>query len=257
MKITVLGCGTSTGVPLPNCDCHVCTSTDPKDVRFKTSSLITTDDGYNILIDATPDFRHQALRERIKRIDAVILTHPHSDHVLGLDDLRPYFFKNNNVPIPLYTNESTFKEISRVFNYVFEPQPNYLGGGVVKFNPHIIKAYTPFNLLGLEILPVSGMHGRMEVYGFRFGNFGYLTDVNIVPTETIDALKGISTLFLDGLRKEKTPSHQSFEEAIDVAKAINAEKTYLVHMSHNTSYQESKKLLPKNIEFAYDGLVVR
>jgi phosphoribosyl 1,2-cyclic phosphate phosphodiesterase len=223
MQALILGCGTSTGVPLPGCRCDVCRSKDPKNHRDRTSALVTLDNGRNILIDVSTDFRHQALRFDIPKIDAVLYTHAHADHILGTDDLRCYNFIQRE-RIPCYGTSVTLKHIRECFSYIFNPDPHWEGGLLAQLSHHEIDGITPFELFGQEIEPFELVHGRTVVTGFKFGPFAYATDCKTLPEATKQLLKGIPYLILDGLRYEPHPSHLSIDESIAIAQELKAEK---------------------------------
>ncbi|MBX7139005.1 MAG: MBL fold metallo-hydrolase [Oligoflexia bacterium] len=255
MILKILGCGTSTGVPIPGCDCAVCSSPDPKNHRNRTSALIKLDSGDNILIDASTDLRQQALRWNVRRINAMLLTHAHADHILGMDDLRCFNF-TLRAPIPCYGLADSLQDVRRVFSYVFDPDPNYEGGMLPQITLNPIEAYRPITILGTEILPFELRHGRMTVLGFRCGNIAYATDCKTIPERSITALKGVRFLVLDGLRYEQHRTHLTIDEAIEIAGKIGAEKTYLTHMTHSVDYSETMAKLPPHVELAYDGLEI-
>ena len=249
LQLIVLGSGTSTGVPVLGCNCRVCRSEDPRDKRTRTSLLIQHQ-GKNILIDATPDFRLQALRERIERLDAIVLTHAHADHILGLDDVRPFNYWQAG-PIPLYASEATFAVVRRVFGYVFDERPHQSS------SPELVPRFfneEPFQVFELELQPVPLEHGDTEVHGFRFGPVAYLTDHNRIPAASLEKLRGVKVLFLDALRRKPHPTHSHLEQSLRYAKQIGAEQTFFVHMSHDLAHAETEASLPPNVHLAYDSL---
>ncbi len=254
MKITLLGTGTSTGIPVVGCSCRVCLSEDPRDNRLRCSCFIEVN-GLNILIDAGPDFRAQALRAGLHRVDAVLITHHHFDHVVGLDDLRPFFF-SNQMAIPCYAHLDTAEILRQMFWYIFE-DGSY--PGVAKLELEIVKI--PFNvysredpMLTVEVCPIEVFHGKVPVLGFRIGDFAYLTDTNHIPEDSLQLLKGLDVLVLDGLRHEPHRSHFTIAEAIEMAKEIDAKQTYLTHITHSILYEEENAKLPEGVELGYDGL---
>lgn len=256
MEVLVLGSGTSTGVPLPGCACEVCTSSDPKDYRNRTSILIQTDHGKNILIDTSPDLRQQALTFKIRKIDAVIYTHSHADHILGLEDLRPFNFVHRN-SIPIYATENTTSGLKRCFDYIFNPDPDYEGGLLAQVSLTTITEKDAFVVEGVKVQPIPLYHGKMLVLGFRIGNFAYCTDCNQIPESSIEALKGVDTLIIDALRFNKHGKHGThftIEESIEEIKKINPKQAYLTHMTHLISHSRDSALLPAGVAFAYDGL---
>lgn len=253
--LTILGSGTSTGVPIPGCQCSVCTSSNPKNKRLRTSALLSLNTQCNILIDTTTDFRAQALRADIRHVQAVLFTHAHADHILGIDDLRAFNFIQRSA-IPCYGSTRTLLEIKKLFSYVFNPDPDYIGGGIPRLELHEIDELQEFIINGFRITPFPMLHGRLPVTGYRIGDCAYATDVKTIPESSLDKLRGLKTLFLDGLRMEDHPAHLTIPEAISLAQKIKAEKTYLIHMTHTVNFEEINQDLPEGIELAYDGLVV-
>jgi phosphoribosyl 1,2-cyclic phosphate phosphodiesterase len=255
--IKILGCGTSTGVPVPGCKCSVCTSNDPKNSRLRTSALISLETGENILIDAGVDLRQQALKYNISKIDAVLYTHSHSDHIFGTDDLRCFNFTRNGEPIPCYAEDFTIKEIKRVFNYLFISEPTYEGGFLARLNLNQIQVNTPFNLFGITIIPFRLMHGKNLVTGYKIGNLSYATDCNSIPEESTNIIKNNNEyFFLDGLRHKPHGTHFTISDAITASRKLNSKFTYFVHMTHDIDYESETKLLPDNFFYSYDGLEV-
>lgn len=251
-RLLFLGTGTSTGVPLVGCGCATCTSGDPRDVRTRTSVLVGLPGGH-LLIDTTPDLRSQLLRERIGRVDAVLYTHDHVDHVYGLDDLRPLCFATGR-PVPLYCQERVENRIRKAFDYAFASGPP-LGGGVPKVAFERI-ATGPFELLGATVTPLPLRHGVFDVLGFRFGNVAYCTDTNFIPDETWPLLEGLDVLVLDCLRASRHPTHFCIDEALAAAARTGAKRTLLVHMAHDVRHAALAPALPAGVELAVDGLEV-
>lgn len=254
MRITLLGTGTSTGVPVIGCTCPVCTSADPRDKRLRTSAWIEAE-GLSVVIDTGPDFRAQALRAGISRLDAVLFTHAHFDHVAGLDDVRPFLYRNATY-IPCYADPETSRALHRVYPYAF-------GGssypGVPQLSLHPIQG--PFTLRSrygepgvMQVTPLPALHGKLPVLGFRMGKLAYLTDVSYLPESTLHALHGLDVLVLDALRHEPHPAHFTLEEAVRVAQQIGAKTTVFVHMTHTVSHTETQ--LPDGIFLGYDGLTL-
>lgn len=256
MKLTILGCGTSTGVPIPGCTCEVCTSGDPKNERMRTSALITTDSGENILIDASPDLHQQALRFKINRLEAVLYTHAHADHILGTDDLRVYNF-SRNAPLPCYGDSETLTQLKDFFRYIFEPNPNYEGGLLAKLELNEIEPYSTFSVAEIPITPFALSHGSSPVTGYKFGDIAYATDCNYLPPETEELLRNVPVLILDGLRYKAHKTHFTIDQAVAKAQELGAKRTYLIHMTHDVDYHSVNKALPAGIELAYDGLEIK
>lgn len=254
MKLTILGSGTSTGVPVPACKCEVCTSSDPRDKRMRTSAYISTDEGQGILIDTSPDLRTQALTYNIERVDAVLLTHAHADHIMGLDDVRGYNFVKKG-PIPLYGSEESLSELRRIFKYIFSNE-EYEGGLLPKITLLEINGGKPFIAAGVNITPLPLLHGRMNVLGFRIGSFAYATDCNVITDEAKKLLEGVTTIVLDGLRYEPHNTHFTIPQAIEVSKSLGIQNVFLTHMTHSISYKRDSAKLPEGVQFAYDGLEI-
>ncbi|MFL6440261.1 MAG: MBL fold metallo-hydrolase [Terriglobales bacterium] len=246
--ITVLGSGTSMGVPTIGCDCKVCTSQDARDRRTRPSVLIQFG-GYSVLIDSTPDFREQALRENIKRLDAVLYTHAHADHILGLDDLRPLTFKREH-KLPIYADDPTARIIERMFAYVFDPESTYSTRPQVTLH----RLNGALNLFGAKFQPLKVMHGDTEITAYRFGTAAYLTDFSTIPGPTIEALSGLDVLFLDALRRRPHPTHSSLDESLKIVQRLNPKRAFFVHMSHDLGHEETNRSLPENVRLAHDGL---
>jgi phosphoribosyl 1,2-cyclic phosphate phosphodiesterase len=246
--LTILGSGTSMGVPTLGCDCRVCTSTDPRDRRTRPSAAITWD-GHCVLIDTGPDFREQALRENIRDIDAILYTHSHADHILGLDDLRPLSYRNRH-KIPLFADELTASTLEKIFDYTFDPDAKYPNRARVELK----RINGDIEVAGIFIQPIPLMHGEMQVNGFRFGNAAYLTDMNFIPDESMELLKNLDILIIDALRHKPHPSHATLAESVEWATRLNPRLTYFTHMSHDLSHAETESNLADNMRLAYDGL---
>jgi phosphoribosyl 1,2-cyclic phosphate phosphodiesterase len=255
LAITVLGSGTSSGVPTIGCSCDVCHSSDPRDTRLRPSILIRRSDPggatRNILIDTTPDFRAQMLTHRIERIDAIVYTHSHADHILGMDDVRPFNYRQGR--IPMYAAPETFETIHRVFAYAFEPKDR--GTHVPQLDVNLI-GDDPFDVCGLRFEPIPVMHGKEKIYGYRFGNAAYLTDHSEVPESSIAKLGGLDVLFLDALRYKPHPTHSTLAASIESAQRIGAKRTFFTHMSHDVPHAAASATLPPGIFLAYDGLEI-
>lgn len=236
------------GVPTLGCNCRVCTSTDPRDRRTRPSIAIRWN-SYCTLIDTGPDFRAQALRERLDRIDAVFYTHAHADHILGLDDLRPLSFKRSN-KIPLYADDAAAKVIERVFDYTFDPEMQYPTRARVEMH----RLSGPVEVGGAVFTRVPLLHGDLEVAGFRFGNAAYLTDVSVIPERSMPLLQGLDVLVLDALRIRPHPTHATLEQATQFVRAIRPRRAFFTHMSHDLHHADTERGLPDDIRLSYDGL---
>ncbi len=255
MEFTLLGCGTSTGVPIPGCSCRVCTSEDPRNYRDRTSALITLDSGTTILVDAGPDLRQQALKHKIPSVDNVIFTHSHADHILGTDDLRNFNFISSK-RIACFATEATFAGIKQTFPYIFNPNPFYQGGMVAQLDVEEIQNDQEFSIAGTTIIPFPLSHGAVTVTGFRIGQLGYATDLHALSERAEHVLRGVKYLFIDGLRFEPHPTHLTIQQAIEISQRLQAQQTFLVHMTHTIDYHEVSTQLPKGVALGYDGLKV-
>jgi phosphoribosyl 1,2-cyclic phosphate phosphodiesterase len=252
LTITFLGTGTSGGVPMIACDCEVCTSTNSKDKRLR-SSIMVQSNTTTIIVDTTPDFRYQMLREKVKSIDAILFTHPHKDHVAGLDDVKAFNYFSKK-PINVYANEFTQVALKREFYYVFAEE-KYPGVPDIHLNTIEENSF----LIGdIEVTPIKVWHLRMPVLGFRFGNFTYITDAKRIEETELEKIKGSHVLVLNALRHEKHISHFTLQEAIDLTQALKIPKTYFTHISHQLGfYDKVSELLPNGCRLSYDGLVLK
>ena len=247
LKVTVLGSGTSTGIPVIGCRCAVCLSDHPHNQRTRCSALLSYGK-YNILIDTSTDLRQQALREDIRRVDAVFYTHSHADHLHGIDDLRG-FNLHTRKPIPLYGSEQTLMTIRNSFSYIFDKsEPTSY---IPRLELHPIDK--PVELFGLKMIPIPMQHGRMETFGYRCGPFAYLTDCNIIPPASLKLLDNLELLILDGLRFTPHNTHFNIPQAIEMAQKIGAKQTLLTHLSHEVDHPVHDPQLPDGINLAYDG----
>jgi len=250
MKITFLGTGTSQGIPVINCDCEVCKSDNPKNKRLR-ASIVIEHEQTTILIDTSPDFRQQLLRKKVKRIDAVLYTHVHADHIYGFDDLRRFNWLQNE-RIPIYGNEKTVTFLSKNFTYAFGTGD--LMPGVPNLEANIIKE--SLHLDGIKITPVPMMHGKQEILGYRINDLAYCTDVSEIPEKSYALLDNLEVLVLDALREKPHPTHLSLEQAINESKKIKAKQTYFTHMNHCIDHEKHSTVLPKSVYLAYDGLEI-
>ncbi len=250
MKLTFLGTGTSTGVPTVGCSCPVCASEDPRDHRTRPSLKLDFD-GRTILIDTAPDFRAQALRERIERVDAILFTHAHADHVLGLDDVRPYYFRQNQ-PIPIYADDRTMDTLERIFQYIFDGKYPY--GGILRVEPHRIPG--PVELWGVVFTPLPVLHGNLPILGFRFGSVAYVTDFSELPESTLALMEGLDTLILSALRPKPHPAHSTVAHSLSVVERLKPRRAFFTHIAHEISHQATEAELPPNVRIAYDGLAL-
>ena len=248
-KLTILGCGSSAGTPVVGCLCQTCCSTDPKNNRTRCSSLITLDDGKNILIDTSPDLRQQSLRESIRSIDAVLFTHIHADHCHGIDDLRA-FCQINKKQIPIYGNQEVIEQLNQKFNYAMAKPNGFWEKPVLR--PFIIDS--SIEIFNTEITPIPVFHGKSLINGYRVGNLAYITDVSEIPNKSLELLSDLDVLLLDCLKHEPHYTHFGFDQSLEMAKKIKAKETYLIHMTHSFEYENLKNKLPKSIYAGYDGL---
>lgn len=257
LKVKVLGCGPSNGVPFIGCNCAVCTSDNPRNKRLRSSILLEAG-GKKVLVDTSPDLRQQCLREGISTVDAIIFTHPHADHLHGIDETRCFNYLRNS-PIDIYGDEHTLKHISDKFSYtVLPPKPAQSAAdwGWTRpcLIPHEVTPLKPFEVQGLTVLPLEQQHGGGKSLGLRVGSFAYSTDVNGMSEETLKALEGIDTWIVDCLRPEPAPTHAHLEMTLEWIARIKPKRAYLTHMTHGFDYEELARSLPKGVEPSYDGL---
>lgn len=246
--LTVLGSGTSMGVPTLGCTCAVCASKDPHDHRTRPSVLIEYG-GHFVLIDTTPDFRTQAIREGIKQIDAVLYTHSHADHIMGLDDVRPLSFRRSE-KIPLYAHPATRAQLESVFKYVFDPDPDY--DTLPRVDLRSING--DLEISGVRFIPIKLMHGKAEIHGYRFGEAAYLTDFSEIPEISMDQLKELDILFLDALRHRPHPTHSNVENSLRLVEKLKPKRAFFTHISHDLGHAATNASLPPNVRLAHDGL---
>ncbi|MES2500525.1 MAG: MBL fold metallo-hydrolase [Pseudomonadota bacterium] len=249
MQITLLGVGSSAGTPVVGCNCATCQSTNPRNKRTRCSSLITLETGENILIDTGPDLRNQSLRENIKRVDAVLYTHTHADHLHGIDDLRA-FCQIQRMQIPLYANEDSVAHIKAKFGYTMREPCSFWDLPVLRTEV----VHQPFQLFNTTIIPIAILHGKSHIFGYRIGNLAYLTDVSEIPESSLKLLKGLDILLIDCLRETSHPTHINFEQSLDYISRINAQQSYMIHMTHDLEYESLMSKLPENTFAGYDGL---
>jgi phosphoribosyl 1,2-cyclic phosphate phosphodiesterase len=253
-EIVILGSGTSMGVPTLGCDCNVCTSTDPRNTRGRPSIAVQWPDSnidQTVVVDTGPDFRSQALREKIRHVDAVFYTHPHADHILGLDDLRPLSFRHPT-GLPLYADDATIAVLERIFEYTFSPHANYPTRARVDLR----------RLNGLETADVDGvrfqrvpiLHGDLSIAAFRFGSAAYLTDMSSIPESSLPLLANLDVLILDALRPQPHPSHANVEQALGWIERLQPRRAFFTHMSHELEHSEAESELPAHVRLTYDGL---
>jgi len=257
MRITFLGTGTSVGVPMIGCECEVCRSNDPRDKRLRTGLMVEmmVGDGANrLVIDISADFRQQALREKIDRLDALLITHCHADHVFGLDDVRPINFRRG--PIPVYASAAAWRGLRRIFSYIFDRE--HIGGGLPQLIPQVIEG--EFETCGLRVTPVPVIHGKGEVTGFRFGDAraqaAFITDCNLIPDESLEKLRGLDLLIIDALRYKPHPTHLHVEQSLAYIAELNPRRALLTHIGHDISHDEASRRMPENVDLAYDGLQI-
>jgi len=247
-RLTVLGSGTSMGVPTIGCDCAVCHSSDPRDRRTRPSVLVEYD-GKTVLIDTTPDFREQAIREQIRQLDAVLYTHAHADHILGIDDLRPLSFHRAG-KIPLYARPEAAEFLRTMFRYIFDADYKYGGLAEVELNP----INGPVELFGARFEPVTVKHGDAEIIGFRFGSAAYLTDFSEIPEQSFVQLKDLDILFLDALRHRPHPTHSTVDNSLRIVERVKPKRAFFTHICHDLPHAATNATLPEHVQLSYDGM---
>lgn len=252
MKIYFLGTGTSQGIPVIGSNHSVCLSNDLKDKRLRVSVWIH-DENNSIVIDCGPDFRQQMLTSKCQKVDAILFTHEHADHTAGMDDIRPFNFKQG--PIPIYAHDRVLKNLEKRFDYIFETENKYPGAPSIQ--PNEVVNNEPFSIGDFQVIPINVMHGNLQVFGYRIHDFAYLTDVKTVEPSEIEKLKGLKVLVVNALREEPHHSHFNLQEALDFVTLIQPEKAYFTHISHILGFHdEVQKKLPKNVFLAYDNLEI-
>jgi len=250
LKITFLGTGTSQGIPIIGSTHPVCMSTDPRDKRLRVSLLIEFEDA-NYVIDCGPDFRQQMLTHNVNHLEALLFTHEHADHTAGLDDIRPFFFRQGDIPV--YAHRRVISELKKRFEYIFKTENRYPGAPAVAIQ-EVVNNHT-FNINALQVEPINVMHGKLQVFGYRFGKFAYLTDVKTISKAEKAKLKDLDVLVVNALREEPHYSHFNLEEALAFVEEIKPKQTYFTHISHLLGFHaEVEANLPENIHLAYDGL---
>jgi len=247
--LTVLGSGTSMGVPTIGCECAVCRSSDPRDKRTRPSVLIEYG-GMSVLIDTTPDFRTQAIRENLQSLDAVVYTHSHADHILGIDDLRPLSYHHKPGRLPLYAHPDVANFIRNTFKYIFDS--DYKFGGLPQVELKPIEGR--LDLFGARFEPVIVIHGDTEIYGYRFGSAAYLTDHSEVPEKSFEQLHNLDILFLDALRHKPHPTHSTVENSLRIVEQLKPKRAFFTHICHDLGHEETNATLPPNVRLAYDGM---
>jgi len=248
LRLTMLGSGTSMGVPSLGCGCRVCRSADPHDKRTRPSLLLRSD-GRNILIDTSPDFRHQALAAGIDRLDAVLYTHGHADHILGLDDIRPFNMKQHE-RVPVYANGQTLAILTRTFAYIFDEKPTMSTVPAVELR----EITGPFEAAGVKFVPIPARHGNTDVLGYRFGRAAYVTDFSEIPAASMELLRGLDDLILSALRDRPHPMHSTVAHSLEVVHEVGARRAWFTHISHDLAHEETNARLPQNVRMGYDGL---
>ena len=252
MKLTFLGTGTSQGIPVIACNCDVCLSSNPKDKRLRTAAMLSIADK-NFVIDVGPDFRQQMLRANVQDVEAVLLTHQHNDHIIGLDDVRPLNFKHEK-NIPIYASQEVLEDVKNRFSYIFSNNPY---PGAPRLELHAIEKSQSFNIKGINIIPIEVFHGNLPILAFRVNNFCYITDVKTIAPIELEKLRGLDVLVISALHQRSHHSHLNLSEALTLINIIKPKKAFLIHLSHRMGlHDEVEKLLPKNVFIAYDGLML-
>lgn len=252
MKITFLGTGTSQGIPVIGSNHPVCQSSDPRDKRLRVSVLVSWKN-YNFVIDCGPDFRQQMLANKVVRLDGILFTHEHADHTAGIDDIRPYFFRQGDIPI--YAHQRVVDSLRRRFDYIFADDNRYPGAPAVKVN--LVRNNEPFPVGDIKAVPIEAFHNRLPVMGYRLGDFAYLTDVKTISDEESEKLKGVKVLTVNALRKDPHHSHFNLDEALDFVEKVGPGEAYFTHISHHMGFHEEvEKELPPHVHLAYDNLSI-
>lgn len=253
MRLIFLGTGTSQGVPVIACNCPICSSQNPRDRHLRTSALIETDGGENILIDIGPDFREQMLREHVCRLDGILITHAHRDHVGGIDDIRSFNYVQNR-KMDIYCNREARTAIERDYHYIFD---YHQFPGLPEANMHELSGNEPFRIGNTQVMPVKAMHKDLPILGYRIGPLAYITDANFIAPDQLDKLAGVDTLVINALRKQKHFSHFCLPESLEIIRQLHPRQAYLTHVSHEMGlYDEVSAELPPHVQIAYDGLKI-
>jgi len=254
MKVTVLGSGTSHGVPMIGCECAVCRSTDPRNKRLRPSILVTADDGANILVDTPPEMRLALLASQVKRLDAILYTHSHADHIFGLDDVRTFNYRTGKA-MPVYAEPGVLDDLRRIYAYIFKP--TQAGGGKPQVELHSIAPNQRLPLHGIDILPLRVSHGTLPILAYKFGpRFAYVTDVSAIPSETWPHLENLDLLMLDAVRREPHDTHFHLDAALETIALLQPKRTLLTHLSHDYDYAATNAELPPGVELAFDGQTI-
>lgn len=247
--LTVLGSGTSMGVPTLGCECDVCRSPDPHDRRTRPSIMIEYD-GHVVIIDTTPDFYTQAIRENITRVDAVLYTHTHADHILGIDDLRPLSYRHKPKKLPLYARPDAAAFLRRMFTYIFDADYKFGGLPLLELRP----IDGPVDIFGVQFDPVILIHGETQIYGYRFGSAAYLTDHSEIPEFSMDQLEGLDILFLDALRHKPHPTHSTVKNSLEIVDRLRPKRAFFTHICHDLPHEATNATLPRHVRLAHDGM---
>ncbi|MET6990466.1 MBL fold metallo-hydrolase [Sediminicola arcticus] len=252
MKITFLGTGTSQGIPVIGSSHPVCLSENPKDKRLRVSVMVSWDN-FNYVIDCGPDFRQQMLTHKVSKIDGILFTHEHADHTAGIDDIRPFFFRQGDIPV--YAHQRVANSLQTRFDYIFAGENRYPGAPAVEVN--IVENNYPFKIGNTNAIPVEAYHNRLQVFGYRIFDFVYLTDVKTISNEEVEKIKGAKVLVINALREEPHHSHLNLEEALAFVDKVKPDRAYFTHISHMLGFHEEvEKKLPKNVHLAYDNLIL-
>lgn len=256
MRLLFLGTGTSFGVPMLGCGCAVCRSPDPRDKRTRVGAVVETNAGTRLLIDTPPELRLQLIAAGIDRVDAVLYTHDHADHTHGIDDLRAFTVRRDG-PLPIYGSAETLESLRHKFEYIFDSRRPVAGTSKPEGRAHVIEASVPFTVGDVEVLPIPIPHGPMSVFAYRIGPLGYVTDAKSVPSASLEQLRGVRVLVINALFRTEHPTHLSIPESLRVAADVGAERTYLVHLTHDNFHADLEAELPRGVAPAFDGLTVR